>query len=52
VPNGFGMRHADPDGTLRTDGVNLNELIDGRKRDPISGCPETKYTLCRVERVA
>ncbi|MFQ5416705.1 MAG: molybdopterin-dependent oxidoreductase, partial [Myxococcota bacterium] len=52
VPNGFGMRHAGPDGTMREDGVNLNELVDGRNRDPISGCPETKYTLCRVEPVA
>jgi anaerobic selenocysteine-containing dehydrogenase len=52
VPNGFGMRHAGPDGKLERDGVNLNELIDAADRDPISGCPHTKFTLCRVERVA
>ena len=31
---------------------NPNELSDARDRDPISGCPHHKYTLCAVERVA
>jgi anaerobic selenocysteine-containing dehydrogenase len=50
VPNGFGMQHLAPSGELTTDGVNLNELIDAADRDPISGCPHTKVTPCRVER--
>jgi formate dehydrogenase len=52
IPNGFGMVHAGPDGRLTTDGVNTNELVDAADRDPISGCPHTKYTLCRVEPTA
>jgi hypothetical protein len=31
--------------------VNTNELTDVRDRDPITGCPHTKYTLCRVEKI-
>ena len=49
VPNGFGAAYPDEDGTLRVQGVNLNELTDANDRDPLSGCPHTKYTLCRVE---
>jgi anaerobic selenocysteine-containing dehydrogenase len=52
IPNGFGMVHAGPDGKTLRDGVNTNELVDAADRDPISGCPHTKYTLCRVEPVA
>ena len=49
VPNGFGTAYPDEDGTLRVQGVNLNELTDANDRDPLSGCPHHKYTLCRVE---
>jgi anaerobic selenocysteine-containing dehydrogenase len=52
IPNGFGMVHDGPDRRPAVDGVNTNELVDAADRDPISGCPHTKYTLCRVERVA
>jgi formate dehydrogenase len=52
IPNGFGMAYpGDADGTLEVQGVNVNELSDARDRDPISGCPHHKYTLCRVEKV-
>ena len=39
-----------PGGALETQGANLNELSDAADRDPISGCPHHKYTLCNVER--
>jgi anaerobic selenocysteine-containing dehydrogenase len=50
IPNGYGMVHHGAKGEPSTDGVNTNELVDAANRDPISGCPHTKYTLCRVER--
>lgn len=50
IPNGFGMAYPGADGdTLEVQGVNINELTDVRDRDPITGCPHHKYTLCRVE---
>ena len=49
APNGFGMAYPDENGTLRVQGINLNELSDASDRDPISGCPHHKYTLCQVE---
>ncbi len=52
IPNGFGMAYPGADGELVTQGVNLNELSDAADRDPISGCPHHKYTLCRIEAVA
>jgi len=52
VPNGFGMGYPDESGALVVQGVNVNELTDANDRDPISGCPHHKYTLCRVERAA
>jgi anaerobic selenocysteine-containing dehydrogenase len=52
IPNGFGMRYPNADGELEGVGVNINELSDAADRDPISGCPHHKYTLCRVERAA
>ena len=51
IPNGFGMAYPDADGNLVVQGANLNELSDARDRDPISGCPHHKYTLCRIERI-
>ncbi len=52
VPNGFGTAYPkNGDGALEVQGVNVNELTDARSRDPITGCPEHKATLCRVERV-
>jgi anaerobic selenocysteine-containing dehydrogenase len=50
IPNGFGVRYPNGDGELEVQGVNINELADASDRDPISGCPHHKYTLCRVER--
>jgi anaerobic selenocysteine-containing dehydrogenase len=52
IPNGFGMRYPNAQGELEAVGVNINELSDAADRDPISGCPQHKYTLCRVERAA
>jgi anaerobic selenocysteine-containing dehydrogenase len=53
IPNGFGALYPkNGDGALEAIGVNTNELTDVADRDPISGCPHHKYTLCRVERVA
>jgi len=52
IPNGFGMAYPDENGRLVVQGVNVNELSDAADRDPISGCPHHKYTLCRVEAVA
>jgi len=52
IPNGFGMSHRGPNGEVVVDGVNTNELTDVADRDPISGCPHTKYTLCRVDRLS
>jgi anaerobic selenocysteine-containing dehydrogenase len=50
IPNGFGAAYpSGPDGALEVQGVNLNELSDASDRDPITGCPHHKYTLCRVE---
>ncbi|MEN8181876.1 MAG: molybdopterin-dependent oxidoreductase [Myxococcota bacterium] len=51
IPNGFGMSYPGPDGRPQVQGVNMNELTDVADRDPISGCPHHKYTLCRIERV-
>lgn len=51
IPNGFGIAYPGADGRLEVQGVNVNELSDAADRDPISGCPHHKYTLCRVERV-
>ena len=52
LPNGFGMAYpSGPGGALETQGVNLNELSDARDRDPLTGIPHHKYTLCRVEPV-
>ena len=31
-------------------GVNLNEITATDERDPFTGCPMHKYTLCRVDR--
>ena len=51
VPNGFGARYPkDGSGELETAGVNLNEITASDERDPFTGCPMHKYTLCRVER--
>jgi formate dehydrogenase len=49
IPNGFGARYPGPDGELLEQGANTNELTDVADRDPISGCPHHKYTLCRIE---
>ena len=52
VPNGFGTRYPkDGDGPLEAAGVNLNEITASDERDPFTGCPMHKYTLCRVERI-
>lgn len=53
IPNGFGMitPNSDPKRPV-LDGVNTNELTDVADRDPISGCPHHKYTLCQLEPVA
>jgi anaerobic selenocysteine-containing dehydrogenase len=51
IPNGFGMAYPkNGDGPLEVQGANVNELTDVADRDPISGCPEHKATLCRVEK--
>jgi len=52
IPNGFGMKYPNASGELEAVGVNINELSDAAERDPISGCPQHKYTLCRVEKAA
>lgn len=53
VPNGFGAIYpSGPDGALEVQGVNLNEISDAADRDPFTGCPHHKYTLCRVEKAA
>ncbi len=52
VPNGFGMAYPDERGDLVVQGINVNELTDVNDRDPISGCPHHKYTLCQVEPAA
>ncbi len=49
IPNGFGMAYPAGDGELAVQGVNTNELTDVRDRDPISGCPHHKHTLCALE---
>jgi anaerobic selenocysteine-containing dehydrogenase len=52
IPNGFGAAYpSGPGGTPEVQGANTNELTDVRDRDPITGCPHTKYTLCRLEKV-
>jgi len=51
VANGFGTRYPkNGTGALETAGVNLNWLSSTEDRDPFTGCPQHKYTLCRVER--
>jgi anaerobic selenocysteine-containing dehydrogenase len=51
VANGFGARYPkDGSGELETVGVNLNLLTASEDRDPFTGCPQHKYTLCRIER--
>lgn len=50
LPNGFGMVYpSGPDGALAVQGANVNELSDAADRDPFTGCPHHKYTLCAVE---
>ena len=52
IPNGFGMAYPKSgSGALEVQGVNTNELTDVADRDPITGCPHTKYTLCQIERI-
>jgi anaerobic selenocysteine-containing dehydrogenase len=51
IPNGFGMAYPGPDEKPVVQGANVNELTDVADRDPITGCPHHKRTLCRVERV-
>jgi anaerobic selenocysteine-containing dehydrogenase len=51
VPNGFGTRYPkDGTGEIETAGINLNFLTASDERDPFTGCPQHKYTLCRIER--
>jgi anaerobic selenocysteine-containing dehydrogenase len=51
VPNGFGTRYPGAGtGGLETAGINLNFLSASEERDPFTGCPQHKYTLCRIER--
>jgi anaerobic selenocysteine-containing dehydrogenase len=51
VANGFGARYPkDGSGELEAAGVNLNWLTASEDRDPFTGCPQHKYTLCRIER--
>ena len=52
IPNGFGMTYpSGGDGAPAVQGANTNELTDVRDRDPITGCPHHKYTLCRIAKV-
>ncbi len=51
MPNGFGMAYPDANGELVVQGANPNDLSDAADRDPITGCPHHKYTLCAVEKV-
>jgi anaerobic selenocysteine-containing dehydrogenase len=51
VPNGFGTRYPkDGSGALEAAGINLNFLTASEDRDPFTGCPQHKYTLCRIEK--
>lgn len=51
VANGFGTRYPEEgNGELQEAGVNLNWITDAADRDPFTGCPRHKYTLCRVEK--
>jgi anaerobic selenocysteine-containing dehydrogenase len=51
VANGFGARYPkNGHGELEAVGVNLNLLTASEDRDPFTGCPQHKYTLCRIER--
>jgi formate dehydrogenase len=51
VPNGFGTRYPkDGTGELESAGVNLNFITAAEDRDPFTGCPHHKYTLCRIEK--
>jgi anaerobic selenocysteine-containing dehydrogenase len=53
IPNGFGARYpTGSGGALEAQGANLNLLSDAGDRDPFTGIPHHKYTLCRVERIA
>jgi anaerobic selenocysteine-containing dehydrogenase len=51
VANCFGTRYPkNGSGELETAGVNLNWLSSTEERDPFTGCPQHKYTLCRIEK--
>lgn len=51
VANGFGALYPENGtGKLAPLGVNLNFLTAAEDRDPFTGCPQHKYTLCRIER--
>lgn len=53
IPNGFGMRFPDAtSGELKQVGINVNELLDARDRDPYTGCPHTKHIACQVTPVS
>lgn len=54
IPNGFGMVLGDGKAgeVGEAVGVNCNELADAQDRDPLTGIPHHKYTLCSVTPVA
>lgn len=52
LPNGHGLDVRQGDGSIRRQGVAINDLTDYRWRDPIVGTPWHKYVPARIERVA
>ncbi|MEZ5096053.1 MAG: molybdopterin-dependent oxidoreductase [Nocardioides sp.] len=52
LPNGFGLDLPTGSGDTTRDGVALNQLTDGARRDPFSGSPWHKHVPARIEPVA
>ncbi len=52
MPHGYGLLWPDEEtGKLEQVGVNVQELISAKHRDPTSGVPYHKHIPCRVEKV-
>jgi anaerobic selenocysteine-containing dehydrogenase len=53
MPHGYGLLwENEVTGELEPQGVNVQELVSAKHRDPLSGIPYHKYIPARVERIA
>jgi len=51
IPHSFGMLHTNKEtGELEKIGVNVNEMISAKHREPVTGTPYQKYIRCRIQK--